>query len=641
MTSTDYKHINGSGLSHLMTKIKSWANGAFLKLSGGTLTGKLTLQDNQYTDDYTTGALNLRNSNIQGVNSIYTADGSGDATEGIHFYRDATHVDSIHAKSGELYFTPNRALGSAGTSEKVLRETSALKESLLTWGGKNFSNSYGPIDAAMINELGANRLAFSKPAGISIEYTRDGGATWLDYGWSDAYKGDLFAKGRGCPIGKYVGASELGQVTTDWKVRVTLNTTTSGTYTVLNKFAFYVSTNGASGCYVTITARKKSDLDADNDTWITIANQVPIGGWSGWNIVNYPAGVTTHGNNASQYANIRFEFGIGGLSSPYANSLSINRIMGFGGVGWSTPSNMAADGHLYSYDSSQNATFPASIFPKQNNYGSLGNSSTKWNTAYATTFYGNLSGNVIGNVSGNVTAPSSVTTPTLTAGTRANTSTYPSGGLHVWDIRQVSSYTPANIPGMAANFLFANSYMPTSNWWGVLNVKGWDSNYATWQLAGYADSSDSDAARNMPLYVRVGTYTTWGNWRKILDASMLSSATNSSAEDVPATPKAVKAAYDLANTASTTAGQAMSAATGALAFKVTYSVEDGAVTCYAHVYSAGEEVTENYEDECFDWSMTLDGGASWVVLGTGKEMPLTVMTAFGGNVKCDFTPPES
>ena len=35
--------------------------------------------------------------------------------------------------------------------------------------------------------------------------------------------------------------------------------------------------------------------------------------------------------------------------------------MGFGGVGWTCPSTMAKTGHLYSFDSSQNATFPANI----------------------------------------------------------------------------------------------------------------------------------------------------------------------------------------------------------------------------------------------------------------------------------------
>ena len=35
--------------------------------------------------------------------------------------------------------------------------------------------------------------------------------------------------------------------------------------------------------------------------------------------------------------------------------------MMFGGAGWSTPSNMAKNGHIYSFDASQNATFPAAI----------------------------------------------------------------------------------------------------------------------------------------------------------------------------------------------------------------------------------------------------------------------------------------
>ena len=35
--------------------------------------------------------------------------------------------------------------------------------------------------------------------------------------------------------------------------------------------------------------------------------------------------------------------------------------MGFGGMGWTTPSTMAKTGHLYSFDSSQNATFPADV----------------------------------------------------------------------------------------------------------------------------------------------------------------------------------------------------------------------------------------------------------------------------------------
>ena len=67
-------------------------------------------------------------------------------------------------------------------SGNVTLPVNSVSEAYLSWGGKNFSGSYGCIDAAMISELGANRLAFGIGEGISIEYSRDGGSTWTDYG---------------------------------------------------------------------------------------------------------------------------------------------------------------------------------------------------------------------------------------------------------------------------------------------------------------------------------------------------------------------------------------------------------------------------------------------------------------------------
>lgn len=90
---------------------------------GGTMSGVLTMLKDQYDDAYT-GALNMNNSNIYGVNSIYTADVSNNAGEGINFYRDSTHVDTLWMNSGEIYFVPNRALGTgttAANSQRVAR----------------------------------------------------------------------------------------------------------------------------------------------------------------------------------------------------------------------------------------------------------------------------------------------------------------------------------------------------------------------------------------------------------------------------------------------------------------------------------------------------------------------------------------
>ena len=97
----------------------------YLPLAGGTMTGTLTAKASQTADAYS-GALNMNNSNIYGVNAIYTADASDGAAEGIHFYRDATHVDTLWMNGGSLLFVPNRELGTSTTvanSQKVARFT--------------------------------------------------------------------------------------------------------------------------------------------------------------------------------------------------------------------------------------------------------------------------------------------------------------------------------------------------------------------------------------------------------------------------------------------------------------------------------------------------------------------------------------
>lgn len=90
-----------------------------LKTSGGTMTGGVKAVGGKNSDSYSSTALDMSNSNITNVNGIYTADNADNGSEGINFYRSATTVDSLHASAGNLYFTPNRTLGTNGTSYKV------------------------------------------------------------------------------------------------------------------------------------------------------------------------------------------------------------------------------------------------------------------------------------------------------------------------------------------------------------------------------------------------------------------------------------------------------------------------------------------------------------------------------------------
>ena len=252
-------------------------------------------------------------------------------------------------------------------SNNITIPVNSIKESYLTWGGRNFNGAYGCIDAAMVSDLGANRLMFGKAAGITIQYSTDGGNNWTDYGASNSEKVGLFSSGHGFRIGK----ATKDTITANCMLRVIINTDNFGVYTQLNKFVIYLSTEGCNGCYCTIDA----SLESSPTIFATFANKVPVSGWSGYNVIN-TSYITTYGNSPSnQYGLIRFTFGCTSVNTNYPG-LNIIQIMGFGGVGWGTPSTMAKTGHLYSYDSSQNAAFPATVTAPTFSGALLGNAST-------------------------------------------------------------------------------------------------------------------------------------------------------------------------------------------------------------------------------------------------------------------------
>lgn len=244
------------------------------------------------------------------------------------------------------------SLSEIGASAVNHTHSTMNKEAYLEWGGKNFSGSYGPIDAAMIPELGANRFAFLNKAGVKVEYSKDSGATWTT--WKDyGTESGIFGTGSGYVIGN---ATSSNKATEKDMLRITIDSDKAKVYTVLNKFAIYISAQGSTGNYCTIDA----SLESSPTVFKTFADKVPIQGWSGWNIIN-TTGITTYNNSATnQYGLIRFTFGCTGNTSNYPG-LQVHRIMGFGGVGWTTPSNMAKYGTIYSYDNNQNVGFPNGV----------------------------------------------------------------------------------------------------------------------------------------------------------------------------------------------------------------------------------------------------------------------------------------
>ena len=239
--------------------------------------------------------------------------------------------------------------------DNKVNKTDTIYEANLGWGGRNIADGYSPIDAAMIDTLGANRFAFGNIDGVTVEYSEDAGSTWNTYSLTTYEKSALFSTGT---IGIYAGGKKDRTPTANDMLRVTIDTDAFGIYTTLNKFALLISSGEAQGCFCTIDA----SLESSPTKFKVFADKVPISGWTGYSIIN-TAKLTTYSNSSTaQYGLIRFTFG--STSAPSIEGrlgLAVLKILAFGGFGWTTPSNMAKTGHLYSYNPYQDAIFPATV----------------------------------------------------------------------------------------------------------------------------------------------------------------------------------------------------------------------------------------------------------------------------------------
>lgn len=250
----------------------------------------------------------------------------------------------------------------------VINAVSSVGEAFLSWGGQSLNGGFSPVDGAMVGALGANRFAFLKPAGTTFQYSTNSGSTWNNYNLSDIQKSGFFDAG----VQQALYASGASNVvgTASHQLRIIIATSAARIYTDINKFVINFSTQGCHGTTVTI----EKALESTPDNWVTVASNVPLSGWSGWNVVNVPA-FRTYGNSPGvQYGRIRFTFkctSVGSDNSPFV----VFCIMAYGGFGWTTASPMAANGHLYSYDGNQNAFFPGCV--RLNNDGH--NVGTVWN----------------------------------------------------------------------------------------------------------------------------------------------------------------------------------------------------------------------------------------------------------------------
>ena len=251
-----------------------------------------------------------------------------------------------------------------------------FKEAYLGWGGRDINSDISPIDAAMSSLHNANRSELCNPAGVTIEYTRDKGATWTDYGSSDATKVMLLSYiGWDAKLGKTGPGDEKN---TNIGLRITLDGEKMGIYTEVKKLLINFNTNGATGC----TVKFEYAAYTAPDTWRHLRTS-NIRGWSGWN--SYPIGLKL--GSTSYGGKLRMTFFIAGLDDTYKSNATVFNVIILGPNAWSMPSTLAKTGHLYSYDWQGNATFPNGLTAKTLNGHTL-NSDVPAGAKFTDTTYG-------------------------------------------------------------------------------------------------------------------------------------------------------------------------------------------------------------------------------------------------------------
>lgn len=354
----------------------------YLPLSGGILTGNVGINELDAGGTY----VHVKDSS-QGT-ALSFGVGSGHVNHGIWsntlnkwmMYGDSTNVylngnaatATTATKANQLTTARTIGIGTGGTGTATSFNGTAnitipltdVKDSYVTWGGKSLAANVTPDDMGCIDEFGHNKLAFLPAECITVEYTTDGGDTWTDYGATDAQKVRMVSTtGTSFMAGGPTAVPTADNIA-DFKVRVRVaSMTPSGTsklYSAMVKCLLNISTNGASGTKVAIRSRTVANYKAGVDTWVD-RGEFDIGGWSGWNSI--PFIYTFGGTSDSQLA--QFEFVFWGTTkhtnTSYSSKVSVIDIRMIGRTNWTTPSEMARAGHLYTVDESQNATFPAKV----------------------------------------------------------------------------------------------------------------------------------------------------------------------------------------------------------------------------------------------------------------------------------------
>ena len=334
----------------------------FTTVGGETI--PIQTQDTDTNTKVTNAKSNTTKAYITGTTSSTTNTGTQIFDDGVYLDTEAGTLVATKFKGTATKATAD-ASGNTITSTYETKTSAAgrvanmNKEAYLTWGGRNITGGIGPLAASLSNEHSANQLAFLNPNALTFEKSTDGGSTWSAYSVSSGDKTNLVTKETSSV---QVGTSNA--MSTNCQMRLTINAQPYF-YVRPRKLLIYVTK--IHGMQVVVEYKTgKSDA-----TWQGLTTAA-LDGWSGWNEIDI-GGLATLGGSAQQESNnwyLRLTFKITSLlsSTTYGQvPNSIRSLRLYADTCWSPASDMAATGHLYSFDHNKNAAFPANVTATQFN----------------------------------------------------------------------------------------------------------------------------------------------------------------------------------------------------------------------------------------------------------------------------------
>lgn len=301
----------------------------------------------------------------------------------------ASAIDAEHAQEADYAGVADKAdkltnartisLSGGATSTAVAFDGSKnINIPVKSLGDLSLTRTYkddGSANALSLADLSSakfasNRLAFNNPDGVLIYKSNDGGATWTDYGATNAQKINFIS---GITERIYIGGKTTGQVANQDRLRIIL-TRNRNAYTTIEEFLILLSTNGAKNCKVKLSYLKCSEYDVNvdyNAQAYTELTTKQVLGWSGWNRLLRPNNGHLGGSSPSNVEAFVLEFWFESYTNGYENNIgfAIYEIIGIGNTVFSNSTGccMMNDGHLYAYDHNMNATFPANVTSKKIN----------------------------------------------------------------------------------------------------------------------------------------------------------------------------------------------------------------------------------------------------------------------------------